>query len=53
MYDELILLYLLVSSNPVVLNSSPRDPLFCILCMSPLFKKPDSDPQFVRINSMN
>jgi len=30
-----------------VLNSSPRDPLLCILCMSPLFNTPDSDPQLV------
>jgi len=37
----------------VFLNSSPRDPLLCILCMSPLFNTPDSDPQLYRIESMN
>jgi len=39
--------------KPVVLNTSPRDPLFCILCMSTLFNTPDSDPQLIRIDSLN
>jgi len=34
-----------------VLNSSPRDPLLCILCMSPLLNTPDSDPQLIKIDS--
>jgi len=37
----------------VFLNSSFRDPLLSILCMSPLFNTPDSDPQLDRIESMN
>jgi len=32
-----------------VLNSSPRDPLLCIWCMSPLFNTSDSDPQLMSL----
>jgi len=46
LFNNLLKLHLLsVAFKAGLLNSSPRDPLLCILCMSPLFNTPDSDPQ--------
>jgi len=42
-----------VHTKAGVLNCSPRDPLLCILCMSPLFKTPDSDPPLITIDMHN